>query len=221
MAAREPATMIIAAATRPPATTLSFRGAIDHRSPATPTLANAPLVSSSLTIARAMTNHRAGTNQMTSRAAAGRDPLVRRPTHVRGSGNRDGRLSSKDPICILSVAPPPRPDTARANPRCSAAQAGQTLRAIVAARGTAAGRDRPAPDGPAGHGCERQGHEQPHRAGERARCRQPFEHVQRSRASRKHLPIGKNKPEQMRRALHRRPARAVDRPRHPTPFAGL
>src|SRR6476620_9723699 len=117
MAAREPATMIIAAATRPPATTLSFRGANDHRSPATPTLANAPFVSSSLAVARAMTNHRAGTNQMTSRAPAGRGPLAPRPTDVRGSGNHDRRLSSKDPICSLSVAPAPRPDTARANPR--------------------------------------------------------------------------------------------------------
>jgi hypothetical protein len=80
-------------------------------------LANAPLVSTSRAIARAMTNHRAGTNQMTSRAAAGRGPLVRRPTDVRGSGNRDRRLSSKDPICSSSVAPAPRPDTARANPR--------------------------------------------------------------------------------------------------------
>lgn len=40
------------------------------------------------------------------------------------------------------------------------------------------------------------GMEQRHRPSEQARCRQPFKHVQRSRASQKHAPVGKNKPKQ-------------------------
>lgn len=40
------------------------------------------------------------------------------------------------------------------------------------------------------------GMEHRHSPSERARCRQPFKHVQRGRASRKHAPVGKNKPKQ-------------------------
>ena len=100
MTAREPAIMIAHAAKRPAVTTFSFRGASDQRSPTKPILANAPLVSSSLAIARATTSHRAGTNQMPSDAPDGR----RLPSGSRGTGDSDLRLSSKDSIYESSVA---------------------------------------------------------------------------------------------------------------------
>ena len=92
--------MIAHAAATPAVTNFSFLGASDQRSPTTPILANAPLVSSSLAIAKATTSHRAGTNQM----ASGAPECRRLPSGARGTGNCDLRLSSKGSICASSVA---------------------------------------------------------------------------------------------------------------------
>src|SRR5262245_54545330 len=105
MAARLPAIMIVAAAASPTVTIFSFRGANDQRSPTAPTLASGPLISNNLAIATAMTNHRAGTNQMSSGAPDARHFRAPQLSGGRGPGEGDRRLSSKDPILPLECTP--------------------------------------------------------------------------------------------------------------------